>query len=46
MREQGWDFELTEMDFVDISSTQIRNSELDTNKNIMEYIKKNELYGN
>lgn len=46
LKKQGWDFELTEMDFIDISSTQIRNSELDTNNNIMEYIKKNELYGN
>lgn len=42
----GWDFELTEMDFVDISSTEIRTSIKtgETNKKVEEYIKTNELY--
>ena len=42
-----WDYEITNMDYVDISSTQIRNSEIkNTNLNILEYIKENELYQN
>ncbi len=39
----SWDYELTDMDFVDISSTEIRNgNKIDSN--VEGYIKKNGLY--
>ena len=40
---ESWDYELTQMDFVDISSTEIRKS-LKTNTKIEGYIKENGLY--
>lgn len=40
---EGWDYELTQMDFVDISSTEIRNGSK-PNKNIEGYIKEHGLY--
>jgi nicotinate-nucleotide adenylyltransferase len=46
LKNEGWDFELTTMDFIDISSTQIR-TELENNKidkKVEEYIKNNGLY--
>lgn len=45
-RNKGWDFEITGMDYVDISSTDIRenieNSKI--NNKVEEYIKENGLY--
>ena len=40
---EGWDYELTDMEFVDISSTEIRNG-LKTSTKIEGYIKENGLY--
>ena len=40
----GFDFELTNMEFIDISSTEIRNKHNSNIKEIKDYIKKNELY--
>ena len=40
---EGWDYELTEMDFVDISSTEIRNR-IKTATSVEGYIEKNGLY--
>lgn len=40
-----WDYELTDMDYVDISSTEIRKSGVcNTDKNVEEYINENGLY--
>ena len=45
LRKQGWDFEITDMDFVEISSTEIRAGECsDTDKLVEEYIKNHGLY--
>ena len=46
LREKGWDFEITNMDYVDISSTEIRaGKEVNkVNTNVEAYIKENELY--
>lgn len=45
LAQQGWDFETTDMDFVDISSTEIRaGEEGETNKLVEEYINKHGLY--
>ena len=41
---QGWDYELTEMDCVDISSTKIRNGENNAIIDVEGYIKQNDLY--
>ena len=47
-RTNGWDFELTPTSYIDISSTDIRNSETknNTNKEVKDYIKENGLYKN
>lgn len=43
----GWDYELTNMNFVDISSTEIRNkSSIEGLKIVEDYIKTNGLYKN
>lgn len=39
-----WDYELTEMDFVDISSTEIRGGKYNNLDNVEDYIKNNGLY--
>ena len=46
LKNNGWDFELTRMNYVDISSTEIRNSvtENELNKDVEDYITKNGLY--
>ena len=41
--KEGWDYELTEMDYVDISSTEIRQG-LNHNTKAEGYIKENGLY--
>ena len=41
---KGWDYELTEMDYVDISSTEIRNGENNAIIDVEGYIKQNDLY--
>lgn len=40
----GWDYELAAMDFLDISSTEIRTKHNDTITEVREYIKSNGLY--
>lgn len=40
----GWDYELAGMDFIDISSTEIRTKHNDTITEVREYIKSNGLY--
>lgn len=40
----GWDYELATMDFLDISSTEIRTKHNDTITEVREYIKSNGLY--
>ena len=42
--KEGWDFELASMDFVDISSTEIRQSHNETIQEVKEYIENNGLY--
>jgi len=42
--KSGWDFEIAPMDFLDISSTEIRKTHQDTIKEVKEYIKENDLY--
>ena len=45
LKKQGWDFEITNMDFVEISSTEIRAGENgETNILVEEYIKNHGLY--
>ena len=41
---KGWDYELTEMDYVDISSTEIRNDKNNAIIDVEGYIKQNDLY--
>lgn len=41
---KNWDYELTEMDYVDISSTEIRNGENNAIIDVEGYIKQNDLY--
>ena len=41
---EGWDYEIAGMDYVDISSTEIRNGKSVTNKELEDYIKKHGLY--
>ena len=44
-KQNGWDFEVTDFECVDISSTEIRNAQKGKTQNIVEeYIKTNELY--
>ena len=41
----GWEYELTDMETIDLSSTEIRNGKkLHTNKKVGDYIKNNDLY--
>lgn len=40
----GWDYELATMDFLDISSTEIRKKHNNTIEELKEYIKSNGLY--
>lgn len=42
--KEGWDYELAHMDFLDISSTEIRTKHNDTILEVKEYIKNNGLY--
>lgn len=42
--KEGWDYELASMDFLDISSTEIRTKHNDTILEVKEYIKSNGLY--
>jgi len=45
LKKQGWDFEITDMDFLEISSTEIRAGvNCETNKLVEEYIKNHGLY--
>ena len=39
-----WDYEITEMDFVDISSTEIRGGKSNNLNSVEDYIKNNGLY--
>ena len=41
---QGWDYEIAEMDYVDISSTEIRAGNKELNNIVEGYIKENGLY--
>ena len=41
---QGWDYEVADMDFVDISSTEIRAGNKELNNIVEGYIKENGLY--
>ena len=41
---KGWNYELCDMDFVDISSTEIRNGENNAIIDVEGYIKQNDLY--
>ena len=44
-KDNGWDFEVVEFEYVDISSTEIREQKLDSkNKEVKEYIENNGLY--
>lgn len=45
-RKNGWDFEVTDMEYIDISSTDIRNLTLNNDgiRQVEEYIKQNGLY--
>lgn len=45
LQDEGWDFELTEMEHIDISSTDIRNGKhIKTDEKVKDYIKNNGLY--
>ena len=41
---KGWNFELAQMDFIDISSTEIREGKNNSLKSVEDYIKNNGLY--
>lgn len=41
---EGWDYELADMEYIDISSTEIRAGKFINNKSIERYIKENGLY--
>ena len=41
---EDWDYEITEMDFVDISSTEIRSGKYNNINGVEDYIKSNGLY--
>lgn len=45
-KTDGWDFEITTMDYEDISSTQIRSGAKGIDNKVEDYIKKNGLYSN
>lgn len=40
----GWDYELVDMEFIDISSTDIREGKIDLKNSVEGYIKENGLY--
>lgn len=40
----GWDYEMAPMDFLDVSSTDIRKNKNDNIKEVKDYIDKNDLY--
>lgn len=44
-RKEGFDYELAPMDFLDISSTELRKKNNSTIEKVKEYIEKNDLYG-
>ena len=46
LKEKNWDFEMAKMDYVDISSTEIRESlnESMLDEKVEDYIKDNGLY--
>ena len=44
-RKNGWDFEVVDFEYIDVSSTEIRQKKLDSvNKEVKEYIDNNGLY--
>ena len=43
LNKDSWDYELTDMEYIDISSTEIRNGSI-KNTNVEGYIKENGLY--
>jgi nicotinic acid mononucleotide adenylyltransferase len=48
-KSEGWDFEITDFEMINISSTEIRNKSIKsdgTNKIIEDYIQENGLYKN
>lgn len=42
--KEDWDYEIAPMEFLNISSTEIRNKHNDTIKEVKDYIKENDLY--
>ena len=42
--KSGWDYEMAPMDFLDVSSTEIRKNKNDNIKEVKDYIDKNDLY--
>ena len=42
--KSDWDFEMAPMDFLDVSSTEIRKNKNDNIKEVKDYIDKNDLY--
>ena len=42
--QSGWDYEMAPMDFLDVSSTEIRKNKNDNIKEVKDYIDKNDLY--
>lgn len=44
IEDSDWDYELTEMEYVDISSTEIRTTNCKSCNKVEEYIKENGLY--
>lgn len=46
IQAEGWDYELTSMDYEDVSSTEIRGGAREVDKKVEEYIRENGLYCN
>ncbi len=44
IKKSGWDYEIAGLDFLDISSTEIRKNHNNSIKEVKEYIEKNGLY--
>ena len=45
LKKDNWDFEITNTEYIDISSTEVRNGTSDNiNEKVKDYIKNNELY--
>ena len=42
--KSGWDYEMAPMEFLDVSSTDIRKNKNDNIKEVKDYIDKNDLY--